>query len=162
MNSDLEALSVAELLRLHSEALEELRRRDVTRSANNPTGDLAETLFCHAFGWDQAPNSEKGFDATGSDGTRYQIKARRLTRPNTSRQLSAIRNLQDATFDVLAGILFDKHYVVIKAALIPRPVVEERATYNAYTNSHKFTLSDNVWDVSSVIDVTADLLAIKL
>lgn len=38
-------LSVAELLVLHAEIGEELRERGVVRSANNPTGDLAEYLF---------------------------------------------------------------------------------------------------------------------
>lgn len=48
--------------------------RGMVRSANNPTGDLAEYLFCHAFGWQQAPSSERGYDATGADGTRYQSR----------------------------------------------------------------------------------------
>ena len=119
MNINMGSLSVAELLKLHSQVSEELRDRGVTRSSNNPVGDLAETLFCRALGWAQAPNSEKGFDATGPDGTRYQIKSRRIVRRNTSRQLSAIRNLQDGTFDVLAGILFNKIYEVTRVALIP-------------------------------------------
>ena len=51
---------------------------------------LAEYLFCKAFGWKQADNSQANVDAIGSDGTRYQIKSRRLTRFNKSRQLSAI------------------------------------------------------------------------
>ena len=38
--------SVAELLALHVAIMEELRARNVLRSANNPTGDLAEYLFC--------------------------------------------------------------------------------------------------------------------
>ena len=36
------------------------RRRGVARSANSPTGSLAEFLFCRAFAWEQAPNSGKG------------------------------------------------------------------------------------------------------
>ena len=86
-------LSVAELLVLHAQIGEELRERGVVRSANNPTGDLAEYLFCRAFGWQQAPNSERGYDATGADGTRYQIKGRRIHHRNKSRQLSAIRDI---------------------------------------------------------------------
>jgi len=37
--------SIAELLSLHAATMEELRARNVLRSANNPTGDLAEYLF---------------------------------------------------------------------------------------------------------------------
>ncbi len=162
MTGEVGRLSVADLLRLHADIADELRSRGVARSANNPTGDLAEYLFCKAFGWTQAPNSERSIDATGADGTRYQIKGRRLTEHNTSRQLSAIRDLKGANFDMLAGVLLDKYYGVIKAALIPRDVIVKRATYREHTNSHKFMLTDSVWDVSGVIDVTPKLRSIKL
>lgn len=66
----LAGMTVPELLALHALVGEELRARGVARSANGPTGDWAEALFCRAFGWVQAPNSERGYDARGSDGTR--------------------------------------------------------------------------------------------
>ena len=98
--SELKDVSLQDLLGLHAGVIEELRRRGVSRSANNSTGSLAEFLFCRAFFWQQASNSEKGFDASDGDGKRYQIKGRRLHRRNKSRQLSAIRDLDG--FDVLA------------------------------------------------------------
>lgn len=152
-------MTAAELLALHAQVGEELRARGVVRSANNPTGDLAEHLFCAAFGWTQAPNSERGFDATGVDGVRYQIKGRRVHRRNSSRQLSAIRDLAGGHFDVLAGVIFDDDFRVVRAALIPRGFVEEWATYVAHTNSHKFILRDDVWDALGVRDVTAEVAA---
>ena len=60
---DLKNLPLAGLLGLHAGIMEELRRRGVARNENNPTGNLAEFLFCAAFSWQQAPNSERGFDA---------------------------------------------------------------------------------------------------
>lgn len=75
--NDLNGKSIAEMLALHAAINEELRSRNVLRSANNPTGDLAEYLFCTAFGWEQEANSKKGFDAADSDGVRYQIVNRR-------------------------------------------------------------------------------------
>lgn len=69
------ALSVSDLLKTHTGVLDELRARGILRSANNPTGDYAEWLFCQALGWDQAANSVKGFDATDASGVRYQITA---------------------------------------------------------------------------------------
>lgn len=155
----LKSLSVAELLVLHAQVGEELRDRGVVRSANNPTGELAEYLFCRAFGWQQAPNSERGYDATGLDGTRYQIKGRRIHRRNKSRQLSAIRDIAGGHFDVLAGVLFDDDFNVMKAALIPIAFVIERSTYIAHTNSNKFMLRDDVWTVAGVRDVTAEVAA---
>ena len=41
--------SIAELLALHAGIMAELRKREVLRSANNPTGDFAEYLFCSAL-----------------------------------------------------------------------------------------------------------------
>uniref|UniRef100_UPI0035B0F975 hypothetical protein n=1 Tax=Paenirhodobacter enshiensis TaxID=1105367 RepID=UPI0035B0F975 len=157
--SDLSQLTAAKLLALHAQIGEELRSRGVLRTANNPTGDLAEYLFCAAFGWTQAPNSERGFDAAGPDGTRFQIKGRRVHRRNPSRQLSAIRDLAGVHFDVLAGVIFDDDFRVVRAALIPRGVVEARSTYVAHTNSHKFILREDVWSASGVRDVTAEVAA---
>lgn len=159
---DISARSGAELLRLHAEVSEELRKRGIVRSANKPTGDLAEYLFCRAFGWKQAPNSERGFDAVGPNETRYQIKGRRIHRRNKSRQLSAIRDLDGNHFDVMAAVLFDDDYNVLRAALIPRNVVEEHSTYVPRTNSHKFVLRDDVWDVPGVADATGAIKAVVL
>ena len=152
--------SIAELLALHAALLEELRTRGVLRSENTPTGDLAEYLYCAAYGWKRFSNSEKALDATGENGTRYQIKGRRLAGRNPSRQLSAIRDLDG--FDVLAAVLFDKVYGIVRAALIPVDVVRRRSTYIDHTNSYRFMLQDNVWDAPQVIDATARLRAILL
>lgn len=155
-DEELRQLSASDLLKLHVAALGELRRRGVLRTENTPTGDLAEHLFCRAFSWEPAGNSQKGFDASHGE-SRYQIKGRRLAKPNTSRQLSAIRSPE--AFDALAGILFDRDYGVLRAAIMPRAVVDERRTFTEHTNSHKFMLTDDVWDDERVDDVTAMLRA---
>lgn len=152
---ELKKYTVAELLETHTAVLNELRDREILRSANNPTGDYAEWLFCQAFGWDQAANSVKGFDATDAEGIRYQIKGRRLHQLNTSRQLSAIRDMDG--FDVLAGVLFDAAFVVSRAALIPSAVVSDRSKFTKHTNSHRFMLRDDIWTADGVVDVTANL-----
>jgi hypothetical protein len=156
---ELSKLSSKELLTLHAKIADELRARGVTRTANNPTGDLAEYLFCTAFGWTRAGNSHPNVDAIGGDGLRFQIKGRRLTK-NRSRQLGAIRALDGEHFDFLAGVLFDDTYGVLRAALIPYATVKLRATYVAHTNSHKFILHDDVWRAEGVRDVTAELAAV--
>jgi hypothetical protein len=56
-------------------------------------------------GWTRENNSAAGHDATDGADTRYQVKGRRLTRHNASRQMSAIRNLDQTPFDQLAGVL---------------------------------------------------------
>ena len=158
---DLSELTPPQLLALHAKLGDELRTRGITRSANNPTGDLAEYLFCKAFGWKQAGNSNANVDAIGLDGTRYQIKGRRLTKANNSRQLSAIRDLGGAHFDFLAGVLFNQDYTVLRAALIPHVVALDRATFVEHTNSHKFLLRDDIWNAAGVRDVTARLKSVS-
>lgn len=51
MVTDWNTYSTADILRLYAASLEELRRRGVLRSANNPSGDYGELLFSRAFGW---------------------------------------------------------------------------------------------------------------
>jgi hypothetical protein len=159
---DLSGLAPSALLALHAQVSDELRSRGITRSSNNPTGDLAEYLFCKAFGWKRSGNSNPSVDATDSGGIRYQVKGRRITRFNNSRQLSAIRNLAGGHFDFLAGILFNEDYTVMRAALVPHSVALERAVFVEYTNSHKFMLRDDVWSVAGVRDVTTELRGIIL
>jgi hypothetical protein len=158
--TDLKQMTVAELLKLHAMIGDELRSREIVRSSNNPTGDYAEYLFCRAFGWEQAGNSEKGFDAVSSDGkTRYQIKGRRVHDLNKSRQLSAIRDLEAGPFDMLAGVIFDADFQVSRAALIPCSVILARSTFIERTNSYRFLLRDDIWQEPGVQDVTAELVA---
>ena len=146
------------LLNLHAQALEELRQRGLIRSSNNPVGDYAEYLFCKAFGWEQAGNSEKDADAVGRDGLRYQVKGRRLTRHNSSRQLGAIRRLPEKNFDILAGVLFREDFSILRAALVPYAVVVERTTYVAATNSWRLLLTDDIWSCDGVVNVTAEMV----
>jgi hypothetical protein len=144
---NLSDLTPAQLLALHARLGDELRDRGVTRSSNNPTGDLAEYLFCKAFGWTQAASS-------------HANKGRRLTRHNKSRQRSAIRDLHGGHFDFLAGVLFNEDHTILRAALIPHSVAMDRAKFVEHTNSHKFMLRDDTWSADGVTDVTKELQAV--
>ena len=155
---NLQAYSPMELLWLHSAIGDELQSRKLTRSANLPVGDIVETLFCRAFGWKMEPPSAASVDAVNlSDGTRYQIKGRRLMTEKSSRQLSSIRKLDQDGFDILAAVLLTKDYRVIRAAFIPIGVVKSQSRYNQHTNSALFILSDSIWDIKGVKDVTKHL-----
>jgi len=145
------------LLKLSVDILEELRARDIVRSANNPTGDYGEYLFCRAFGWSQEANSKAGYDAIDAQGTRIQIKARRPHRRNPSRQLSGIRNIEARPFDLLAGVIFSEDFTVAKAALVPFELVRSHARRSDHTNSALFYLRDEVWTWDGVRDVTQPL-----
>ena len=150
--AELNSLSVAELLRLHVGIGEQLRYRGVVRGENVPTGDLAEFLFCRSYEWTQANPSEKAFDAKDGKGKRYQIKGRRIHQRTNSRQLSAIRDLEG--FDILAAVLFDHDYRVLRAALIPNEVVRRRSKHVTHDNKWQFMLTDDIWNEDCVRDVT--------
>jgi hypothetical protein len=154
---DLTRLTSIDLLSFQARIADELRSRQIARTSNNVTGDLAEYLFCRAFGWTPAANSNAHIDAIDQDGARYQIKGRRVTRHNRSRQLGAIRDLAGQPFDFLAGVIFTEDYWVLRAAIIPHAIVDARATFVARTNSHKFFLRDDVWSAPGVRDVTPEL-----
>ena len=71
----------------HARMVDELLSQGVVRSTNNPVADYSEYLTARAFGLTLVASSSIGYDAIGEDDVRYQVKARRLTARNTSRQL---------------------------------------------------------------------------
>jgi hypothetical protein len=151
------SLSEIELLQMQAYAIEELLRRNVVQTQNAPLGDYAEWLFCETFGWERESNSTKAYDAKCKNRGRVQIKARRLSTQNASRQLGALRELDRNTFDVLAAVLFASDFSVQRAALIPRSIAFEHAKFRERTNSWRFILNDMVWNYPNVIDVTSKL-----
>lgn len=136
---DLSNLSDPELFATWVATLEELRRRGLVRSANNPTGDYAERLVIDALGLTQQTNAMAGYDAIDLDGTRYQIKSRRLTTSGASRQLSPLRNLlheEPRPFDFLIILLFGPGFEVTGCWQIPIEVVRRYAKFRAHVNGH--------------------------
>lgn len=155
---DLTKLTITELLAVHSSVLDELQHREVIRSKNNPTGDYAEWLVKEGLGLQLAPPSAKGFDATDSQGLRYQIKGRRITPENTSTQLGVIRNLNGKDFDFLVAVIFDADWQVHYAAKIPhRTVTSLAGEHRPHVNGHTMHLRRSVFEATGVEDVTLKL-----
>ena len=152
--------SIRELLTLHAEVMEELRRREVVRTSNSPVGDYAELLFATAFGWELENSSAAGHDATDRDGVRYQIKSRRLTKQNGSRQLSFLRRLPEKKFDYLAAVLFDARYRVQRAIILPHEGLEAQCRYSRHANGWLFRLEDKCWSTPGARDVTEEVRAV--
>ena len=155
---NLQELKSREILNLFASCLDELKRRGVTRSTNNPVADYAELLFQNALRLTLCSKSTKGYDASDASGRKYEIKGRRLTAHNTSRQLSSIRGLEDKHFDFLAGVLFGPDFTVQKACLVPYDQVGVLSAYRKHTNSWILHLRDSVWTKPGVVDVTQDLV----
>lgn len=156
---DLSQMSLGELAALHARVMQALRRRGVSRSGANLTAELAKFLFCSAYGWQEAPPWERRRSATGAEGERILIRGRRVRGYRPSRQLSVVRDVRE--IDVLAAVLLDDDYRVLRAALIPHAVVLDRRSFVRGTNSCRFTLSDDVWRDARVVDATGRLRAVE-
>lgn len=150
----LESYPVMDLLALHARIIEELRKRKIVRTVNNPVADYAELLACRALALSPAANSEKGFDAKDKDGRRYQIKARRVANGSNPTRFGVIRKLEEDHFDFLLAIVFAHDYRVKKAALLPPSAVKERAFFQGHVNGWILGLCDTLWCHPSVEDVT--------
>ena len=151
-----------ELLKLYTELMTELRSRGIVRTSNGPGADVAEGLVAKALSLTLNAASTAGYDGIDSNGRKIEVKCRRLTRHNDSRQLSAIRNLESAHFDFLAGVLFNEDFSVMKAALIPYQVVKDHAVFVKHTNGWKFVLRDSIWTLPGVEDITSRLKAAEI
>ncbi|MDP7105098.1 MAG: hypothetical protein QGH54_15735 [SAR202 cluster bacterium] len=154
---DIPRLSANELLQTFAAILEELPTRDISRSSNNPAADYTEWLVCSKLRLRRQPNSNAGFDAISEDGTKFEIKARRMTPHNSSVQLSAIRNLEAKHFDYLVGVVYEVDFSIPYAAKVPHAVIEPNSTYSEHANSHIFHLSPKILGLSAVDDITGVL-----
>ena len=143
-----------ELLQLGGKILDELSERGIIRTSNNPVSGYTEWLVSQRLNLTLSGNSEKGFDATGLGDLKYEIKARRITPSNKSRQLSAIRHLDGGYFDFLIAVVYDKSFEVILALKIPHSVVIEKSSYVKSTNSYKLEAKDNLKAEPGVEDIT--------
>jgi hypothetical protein len=152
-------MSPIDLLRSFAAVIDELQRRGIARSINNPLADYTEWLVSTKLGLNLVANSRSGFDATSADGMRYQIKGRRVGAESTSIQLSALRNLNQRNFDYLVGVVFEPGFSIRHAAVVPHEVVVERSTYNAHTNSHIFHMRPSLLEDQRVQDVRDRLMA---
>lgn len=136
---NLERLEVRDLLRLQADITCELKKRGIARTNNNPLGDYTEWLVAKALNLELARNSKAGYDALGGN-ERFQIKGRRVTSTNHTRQLSAIRNYFEKDFDTLIAVIYDEDFSIMEAFSIPHGVVGEYATYRSHVNAHLLRL----------------------
>jgi hypothetical protein len=142
---DLTSLTNAELFELWADALKELRRRGISRSANSPVADYGELVAAQRLGLELAGNSAAAYDAVNPiDGTRYQVKARRMKLGEKGPQLSAIRNLDQGGFDYLVVVLFEEDLVLRGMWKLPIEVVREHAVYRSHVNAHILHARDAV------------------
>jgi hypothetical protein len=150
--------SVTELLVTHTAVLGELRRQQVIRSANNPTGDYTEWLVSTKLKLSLATQSAKGYDALDSAGMRYQIKGRRMSKATGAIQLSVLRALPEKNFDFLIAVAFNPDWGIRYAAKIPYAAVLQLGKFREHVNGHVMHLRPSVFEHPAVEDVSTLLI----
>jgi hypothetical protein len=128
--------SLADLFLLYGHILDELQRREVVRTRNQPLGDYAEWLTWRALAGTQSLNkSEKAFDVTadlsadllsgrgphdgGRRGARIQVKARSVSPVPRHDQLQT-SPFHDDGFDYMALVMHEEaDFFVRQAVLLP-------------------------------------------
>lgn len=132
----LKDMEVKELLQLQASITNELINRNVVRTQNNPLGDYTEWLVAKALDLELESNSKVGYDGISKSGIRIQIKGRRVTPKNDSRQLSAIRKYNEHDFDELVAVIYNEKFDIIEALQIPHEVIGKYASYRKHVNAH--------------------------
>ena len=155
---DLEAMSNLELLQTHGAVIDELRRRKVVKTNNNPVGDYTEWLVCNRLGLEVQGNSKAGFDAVDpqDEGRRYQIKGRRSS--GNSVQFSPLRQLKNHEFDFVVAVVFHEDYSIRRAVKIPYKILITAADpklirYQAHINGYILILTEKAVEQDGVEDI---------
>jgi hypothetical protein len=153
----LESLKPIELLRLQADATNELRRREIVRTHNNPLGDYTEWLVSKKMGLNLEGNSKASYDAISEAGVTFQIKGRRITPENKSRQLSAIRKYESKDFDWLIAVIFNQNFSICSAYLLPHEVIGEYYPHKEHVNGRVVSMSGPILADGRVMEISEQL-----
>lgn len=145
--------STMDLLRQFAEILDELKRRGVLRTRNNPVADYCEWLVSNKLGFTLRNNSNSGYDAIDEAGIRYQIKGRRIDSTNPSRQLGVLRNLGAKDFDFLIAVIFNRDFTVAEAYKIPIDTIPQYSRFSVHQNGDILILRGGILNDSQVEDI---------
>jgi hypothetical protein len=137
--------------------MDELKKRGVVRTRNNPVSDYAEWLVHKKMGFRLTGNSTQGVDATDDKGIRYQVKARHLISRSSSKQLGVIRNFKKKQFDFLIVVMFDRDFNIESAFQIPHGLISKYARFSRHQNGHILIMRGGVLSDSRTRDITSKL-----
>jgi len=131
--------SVMELLADWVLIMEELKARGVTRSNNNPTGDLAEKIVAAHYRVELANANKADWDLKTRDGERVQVKGTRATLSGAAK-LGAIRGSMGSFDFVVVVIFLAGGFASVEGLKIP-PAVIARTGVNNRINGRQITIS---------------------
>lgn len=112
-----------ELFKIYNKVIFELKELGVIRSKNNPVGDYGEFLAEKIFGLTRAAKDSKGYDLIDNEGKKYQVKTRRPTPDNPSRQLGGFRDLDENLFDSCLAIILSPEFEPKEIWEIPHGII---------------------------------------
>ncbi len=150
---DLSQLSSVELMQLNQLTLDELEKRDVIRTRNNPISEYTEWLVAEKMQMELAPPSTKGYDAKTRDGRKIQIKSRKNNLKNKSLVLGIIRNYELNQFDELITLIYNHDFSIRYAISIPHELVKEYGFYNEHQNGYTLRISNLLLKDTRVADL---------
>jgi hypothetical protein len=122
---------------------------------SNIVGEYAEHLAHRHYGGKLLEVSGASADIEAPDGTKYQVKSRRVKGTPTT-QLNVIRSWE---FDYLVVILFDARGYVKKALQVPVAVAKELAAPNSHQNGWVITTTQGFLSDPRSKDITSFLSA---
>ena len=120
---------------------------------SNIVGEYAEYLAHQYYGGRLLEISGSSADIESDDGTRYQVKSRRIKGTPTT-QLNVIRSWD---FDYLVVILFDANGAVKKALEVPADIAKEYGVANSHQNGWVITTTQKFLNDSRSKDITVPL-----
>lgn len=138
---DLATFTNRQLLDAWTGSLEELHRRGVVRTYNNPIGDIAEAIVARHYKGSRAAFDNPAWDVAVGDDL-LQVKACRRSTATTRLGFSPLRHRSGYTALVL--VVFTADMRVEQAWRIPRAVVNELARDVPHVNGFRIALAANV------------------
>lgn len=154
---DFNDMSEKELMMYNSEIMNELKKRGIVRTKNNPIADYCEWFVASKLHWKLQNSSNGGFDAIDSNELRVQIKCRTLENGKGTRQLGVIRNLNKNPFDYLIAILFDEKIDVVKGYKISKELITRYSRFSEHQNGHILTLKGEILSDNELVDITDNI-----
>lgn len=124
---------------------------------NNIVGEYAEYLTQQHYGGKLLAASSCSADIEVEDGTRYQVKARKVNGVPTT-QLSVIRSWD---FDYLVVILFNPDGTLRRALEVPVEVAEEHGVANSHQNGWVITTNQRFLTDPRASDITSALALLQ-
>ncbi|HEY0901538.1 MAG TPA: hypothetical protein VGD95_05390 [Micavibrio sp.] len=137
------------MMQLQTQLQDELAARKIILNPSQPVGDYAIHLACAAFDLQREPPATSGYDASDSEGLRYQVKFRRLAHAQDTRQLNAIKGIEQRKFDFLIGVLFNADMSIFRAVMMSFEVAASKVDKEKI-----LLLSNKVLDAEGVFDVS--------